>query len=89
MVGRNSIIMIVNDSPDEARNIKELIEFMDVPQVLTSTPSNWRSRLGDQRLDAIFVGPQVTDSDIRSVFGAIGEYNPNVPVVVIGPAGSA
>ncbi len=83
MVIRNSVIMVVNDSPDEARNIKELIEFMDVPQVCTSTPSKWLSLVGERRLDAVFVGPHLSDKDIRSVLDDVGNYNPNVPVVVL------
>lgn len=83
MTSRNSIIMVVNDSPDEAKNIKELIEFMDVPQVCASSPSKWRSLVGDRRLDAVFVGPHLSDKDVRSVLGDVGDYNPNVPIILL------
>jgi len=83
MTGRNSMILVVNDSIDEARNIQELIEFMDVPKVCTSTPAKWRSTVGDNRLDAVFVGPDLSDKEIRSVLGDVGDYNPNVPIVML------
>ena len=89
MASRNSIIMVVNDSIDESRNIKELIEFMDVPQVCTSTPAEWRSIVGENRLDAVFVGPDLSDAEIRSVLGDVGDYNPNVPIVMLHPASTA
>ena len=41
----NSLLfMIVDDTVDRAENLKELIEFMDVPQVRVALPENWRSR---------------------------------------------
>lgn len=83
MTGRDSIILVVNDSIDEARNIQELIEFMDVPKVCTSTPAKWRSMVGENRLDAVFVGPDLSDKEIRSVLGDVGDYNPNVPIVML------
>ena len=85
MASRNSIIMVVNDSIDDARNIKELIEFMDVPEVCTSTPAKWRSNVGENRLDAVFVGPDLSDADVRSVLGDVGDYNPNTPIVMLQP----
>jgi hypothetical protein len=86
MTSRNGIIMVVNEALDEARNIKELIEFMDVPQVCTSTPANWRSLVGDSRLDAVFVGPDLSDKDFRSVLDDVGDFDPNVPIVVLSEA---
>jgi DNA-binding NtrC family response regulator len=83
MTSRNGIIMVVNDTPDDARNIKELIEFMDVPQVCTSTPDNWRSLVGGHRLDAVFVGPDLSDKDFRSFLDDVGEFDPNVPIVIL------
>lgn len=83
MTGRDGIIMVVNDAPDEARNIKELIEFMDVPKVCTATPANWRAQIGKKRLDAVFVGPDLSNKDFRSFLDDVGEFAANVPIVVL------
>lgn len=78
-----SMIMVVNPAGAAADNLKELIEFMDAPDVRTATPSKWREQLGDSRLEAVFVGPDLTDKDIRSLVGDIGKLDPNIPIVMI------
>ena len=83
MTGRNGMIMVINDGPDEARNIKELIEFMDVALVCTATPADWRTLVGNKRLDAVFVGPDLSDKNFRSVLNDVGEFAANVPIVVL------
>lgn len=83
MTSHDGIIMVVSDAPDEAQNIKELIEFMDVPRVCTSMPANWLSLVGDHRLDAVFVGPDLSDGGFRAVVDDVGEFSPNVPIVIL------
>ena len=83
MTSHDGIIMVVSDEPDEAQNVKELIEFMDVPLVCTSFPANWLSLVGDHILDAVFVGPGLSDRSFRSVVDDVGEYSPNVPIVIL------
>jgi len=83
MTSHDGIIMVVSDGPDEAQNIKELIEFMDIPRVCTSMPANWLSLVGGHILDAVFVGPDISDSGFRSVVDDVGEYSPNVPIVIL------
>ncbi len=83
MTGQNGIVVVVNGVPDEAQNVKELIEFMDVPLVCTATPANWRTLVGDRCLDAVFVGPHLSDRDFRHVLDDIGEFAANVPIVVL------
>lgn len=83
MTGHDGIVMVISDTPDEAQNIKELIEFMDMPLVCTSVPANWLSLVGERILDAVFLGPDLPDKSFRSVVDQVGEYSPNVPIVVL------
>lgn len=75
--------MVVNRAGTAADNLKELIEFMDAPDVRTSTPAEWRQQIGDSRLEAVFIGPDLSDKDIRKLVDDIGQLDPNIPIVMI------
>jgi hypothetical protein len=75
--------MVVNRAAAAADNLKELIEFMDAPDVRTATPSTWREQIGDTRVEAVFIGPDITDKDFRTLVQDIGELDPNIPIVMI------
>ena len=83
MNGVDSIIMVVNRPGSAAENLKELIEFMDAPHVCTTTPRKWQEQVGDSRVEAVFIGPDLSDTDIRGVVNEIGQFDPNIPVVMI------
>jgi DNA-binding NtrC family response regulator len=77
------LFMIVDDAPDRAENLKELIEFMDVPEVRVSMPENWRSRIGDSRLAAVFLSDDLDAERLRRLIADVGEHDPNVPIVLV------
>lgn len=79
----DSMIMVVNRTGAAAENLRELIEFMDAPHVCTATPKEWRQQIGESRLEAVFIGPDLSDRDIRAVVRDIGELDPNIPIVMI------
>lgn len=83
MNNADSMIMVVNRPGAAAENLRELIEFMDAPHVCTATPAQWRQQIGDNRLEAVFIGPDLSDKDIRSLLSDIGELDPNIPIVMI------
>lgn len=83
MTASGSLIMVVNHAASEAENIKELIEFMDAPLVCMATPDGWRQQVGDDRIDAVFVGPDLTDRDVRVLVRDIGDLDPNIPIVML------
>ena len=83
MHNMDSLIMVVNPAGAAAENIKELIEFMDEPDVRTATPSRWREQLGDSRLEAVFVGPDLSSKDVHDLVDDIGKLDPNIPIVMI------
>ena len=77
------MIMVVNRTASAAENLKELIEFMDAPHVCTATPTGWREEVGDHRLEAVFIGPDLDDKDIHALVDDIGQMDPNIPIVMI------
>lgn len=77
------VIMVINHTLSEADNLRELIEFMDEPEVRSSTPDEWRERLGDRRLGAVFIGSDLTDVEVRTVVGDVGGLDPNTPIVML------
>ena len=83
MSSADSMILVVNRGPAAAANLKELIEFMDAPHVSTATPKEWRRELGENRLEAVFIGPDLNDKDIHSLVDDIGKLDPNIPIVMI------
>ena len=77
------MIMVVNRAASAAENLKELIEFMDAPHVCTATPTGWRKEVGEQRLDAVFIGPDLDDMEIHALVDDIGKLDPNIPIVML------
>ena len=76
-------ILIVDQDLAMAANLKELIEFMDTPSVVTAAPSEWRERLGSGRLEAMFVGAALPDDVVGHLLADLKTYDPNVPIVVL------
>lgn len=76
-------ILIVDRDERTAEKLKELIEFMDTPCVVTAAPADWRDRLGARRLGAMFVGAALSDEDVGILLADLKTFDPNVPVVVI------
>ncbi|MDH3747800.1 MAG: hypothetical protein OER97_06295 [Gammaproteobacteria bacterium] len=76
-------ILVVDQDRALAENLKELIEFMDQPYVVTAVPTNWRQRIGERRLEAVFVGPDLSDQDVSGLLADLKIFDPNVPVVMM------
>lgn len=76
-------ILVVDQDPVLAEHVKELIEFMDSPSVVTAEPADWRQRLGERRLEALFVGPDLTQDDVSVLLSDLRSVDPNVPVIMM------
>jgi hypothetical protein len=83
MAAHNGMIMVINRAPVDAENLKQLIEFMDSPEVRTSTPDQWRAVAGDTKLEAVFVGADLSESDVRHIVDDVGDLDPNIPIVML------
>lgn len=79
----NRTILILGADQQVAAHLKELVEFMDVPHVVTAMPADWKARLGNGRLEALFVNPELPDEDVYSVLDELSELDPNVSVVML------
>ena len=83
MTGVEHVILVVNRSESAARNLKDLIEFMDTPPVVIAAPDDWQKRLGEQRLDALFIGPDISEDEVSSLLQDVGDLDPNIPIVML------
>lgn len=89
MSGDDCVILVINRAKAEADNLKELIEFMDTPNVRTATPTKWRQELGEARLEALFIGPDLSTEEIDTLIADVGDLDPNVPIVMMNAEGAA
>ena len=80
--------MVVNPSAATADNLKELIEFMDAPEVRVATPSEWREVAEATRVEAVFVGPDLDEDEVHGLLAGIGELDPSIPIVMLDPEAS-
>lgn len=79
----NRVIMVVDESTERSCRLKSLIEFMDAPSVRTADPSCWHERLADDSLAAVFVRRDLPDEIMRELLQDIGQFDPNVPIVLV------
>ncbi len=75
--------MVVNAGAAAADNLKELIEFMDAPEVRVTTPAKWRDIAEETRVEAVFVGPDLGEDDVRELLAGIGDFDPSIPIVML------
>ena len=73
--------MVIDGPEARGQNIKELIEFMDMPRVRIAQVETWREKLGERRLAAIFVGDDLENDSFERVIQEVGDYDPNTPIV--------
>jgi DNA-binding NtrC family response regulator len=83
MLANEKTILVVDSDAGSAESLRELIEFMDTPVVTVAAPADWRERLGKRRLEALFVGPGLSDRQVAGLFNALADIDPNVPVVML------
>ena len=83
MTSGDCVILVVNRSESAARNLKDLIEFMDTPPVIIAAPDDWQHELGTQRLEALFVGPDMSDGEVDRLLKDVGDLDPNIPIVMM------
>ena len=81
------LIMIIDGPEARAEDLKELIEFMDAPSVRIANCDNWRKRLGDRRLAAVFVGDDLDRPQVDQLIREVGEFDPNTPIVKVSASG--
>ena len=83
MTAVETMIVVVSRQKSEATNLKGLIEFMDTPHVCAASPTSWREQVGDCRIEAVFVGADLGDEDVRNLLDGVCELDPNIPIVML------
>jgi len=83
MMTAETTIVVVSRAKSAARNLKGLIEFMDAHHVCAASPLDWRDALGEDRLAAVFVGPDLREGEVRSLLDDVSSIDPNIPIVML------
>lgn len=82
MTVTDRVILIIDASDEHALRLKDMIEFMDAPEVRITVPEDWLSAVDDRRLAAVFLTESVSNEFTRSIISKMAEIDPNVPIVV-------
>ena len=77
------VILVIDERSDRAEPLKEMIEFMDAPEVRITVPEEWKQTLGNQRPAAIFLTEMVSPEKVREILEELGTLDPNIPVVLL------
>ena len=83
------MILVVDTKAAVAERLKSMIEFMDTPAVVTAGPGEWRACAEGERLDAVFLGPDLGDEQVQDVFDGVSEIDPNASIVIVDKAALA
>ena len=83
MTNGEKTILVIDHDLTVSRHVKELLEFMDTPCVVTAMPEDWRERLGQRRLEAMFVGPEIEEDAVEVLLTELETVDPNVPIVMM------
>ena len=83
MADGEKTILVIDHDLTVSRHVKELLEFMDSPCVVTAMPEDWQERLGQRRLEAMFVGPELEEGTVEELLTELETLDPNVPVVMM------
>ncbi len=81
---QHHVIIVIDPDTAFASRLEEEILFMDDTQVCVAGVDGWRDSCTGKRVDALFVGPGVTDKDITSLMADVEDFDPNLPIVFVG-----
>ena len=83
------VILVIALDEQMARDIKDLLEFMDAEHVETTSPDRWQAQVEERRVRAVFVGPDLPHETSARIIDQIGEFDPKISVVVVDPRSQA
>ena len=85
MSTENDLILVVAESVELARDIKDLLEFMEAEKVAIASPGDWRAEAADGQLSAVFVGPDIPSDKSARLLAEIGDFDPAISIVMVDP----
>jgi sigma-54 dependent transcriptional regulator, flagellar regulatory protein len=80
------LVVVIHESAEDGLRLKELIEFMDAPDVLVATAADWERKCEGRRMAAVFVSGGLAAREQGKVFDAVAAIDCNVPLVLFGEA---
>jgi DNA-binding NtrC family response regulator len=89
MGNSSELILVIADDQQMARDIKDLLEFMEAESVEITSPAEWREQIDGRPVSAVFVGPDIPRERSARIIGEIGEFDRTIPVVVVDPRSQA
>ena len=81
---QHHVIIVVDNDLDNASRLEEELLFMDELHVRVAPVDEWRDCCANDKVEALFVGPGVIEKDVCSLLKAVEDYDPDVPVVLVG-----
>ena len=81
---QHHVIIVVDNDADSASRLEEELLFMDETHVRVSEVDEWRDCCADDDVEALFVGPGVAEKDVCWLLKAVEQYDPDLPVVLVG-----
>ena len=83
MTSSDRVILVIDDQPERANQLRDMIEFMDAPSVRVLHPNRWRENVEDLRIAAVFLSDSVSEAASDRVVRDIGRIDPNIPIVML------
>ena len=83
------MILVIDSESGAATRLKSMIEFMDSPRVVAASPGDWLTSVGEERLDAVFIGSAVEDVVVDAMLGQLEHIDPNVSIVMVDSVASS
>lgn len=77
------VFSVVSGSDDHGRNLKEMIEFLDILPVRMTRPADWLADLEGRRPVAVFLADDLQSGDVESVLAKAAELTDDTAIVSI------
>lgn len=77
-------IIVIDPDSEHASRLEEELLFMDESNIRIAKPDGWRDCCAGENVGALFLGPGVADNDVHALISEIGEFLPDVPIVLVG-----
>ena len=78
------VILIIDAHTEGAAELKELLEFMVLPEVRIAAPDRWKNEIGDNPIDVIFLAGASGRGENDVTLRELREHLPDVPIVLLG-----
>ncbi|MEM9173512.1 MAG: hypothetical protein AAGA84_12500 [Pseudomonadota bacterium] len=81
-------ILVIDDEPEAAQTVVDMIEFLDAPLTTCAKTDNWRDIAANSCLAGVFIGAGMSASKADQIAADVQQSHPDVPVVLISRGGS-